>query len=244
MFSGSERWFQYCSSILTLTHCSIALDEVSVRANLALENKQAMMLLNLSSNQGDHAAEVEDEYEELCKKVDKVTLKLFFSLVDNGEAGIQEKAFDLVRRLHFEKSYDLAIKAADMRGLTKLSDRVDDAKEERFYDDENSVGEPSTNESINYTPTDHPPVQGRKVSPISSTKRKERDEKEEVDSENDMPERQLVPRRRANPFAKKLKESPPKSIMDSPLLKKPTLSRMSTFSAESRQKSKLTKHFL
>jgi hypothetical protein len=206
-----------------------------------------MIELNVSSNQGDYAAEVEDEYEELCKKVDKVTLKLFFSLVDNGEPGIQENAFDLVRRLHFEKSYDLAVKAADMRGLTKLSDRILDSKEERFDDvddDEDPVGEPSSNESINYTPTDHPPVQRRKVSPISSTKRKERDENEEVDSENDMPEPKLVPRRRANPFAKKLKESPPKSIMDSPLLKKPTLSRMSTFSAESRQKSKLTKHFL
>ncbi len=206
-----------------------------------------MIELNVSSNQGDYAAEVEDEYEELCKKVDKVTLKLFFSLVDNGEPGIQENAFDLVRRLHFEKSYDLAVKAADMRGLTKLSDRILDAKEERFDDvddDEDPVCEPSSNESINYTPTDHPPVQRRRVSPISSTKRKERDEDEEVDSENDMSEPKLVPRRRANPFAKKLKESPPKSIMDSPLLKKPTLSRMSTFSAESRQKSKLTKHFL
>ena len=122
-------------------NCSIALDEVCVRANLALENKQFMNDLDFSLDSSENAEDVEKEYSDMCIKADKVTLKLLFSLLDSDEGGFMERAFDITRRLHHEKSYDLAIKAADLRGLMKLSDRILDAKEDRFNEEDDDGDE-------------------------------------------------------------------------------------------------------
>jgi chromosome transmission fidelity protein 4 len=61
---------------------------------------------------------------------DKVTLKMFASIV---EAGKLERALDLVERLHLEKSYDLAMTIADQH--RKLVDRIEEVKDRRFGSD-------------------------------------------------------------------------------------------------------------
>ena len=95
------------------------LEEVSVRSNLALAQKQ------ICNDTED--ANFEQEYTTMCAQVDKVTLKLFASTLDAGKV---ERALDLVDRLHLEKSYDLAIRLADHN--RKLVDFIYDAKERKF----------------------------------------------------------------------------------------------------------------
>lgn len=60
---------------------------------------------------------------------DKVTLKLFASVV---QAGKVERGFDLVQRLHSEKAMDLAIQMADRVGHRKLSDRIEEVKLQKY----------------------------------------------------------------------------------------------------------------
>lgn len=223
-----------------------------MRANLALENKQFFNDFAISVDNTIDAQEVENEYTRLCVQVDKVSLKLYFTLIENG---LSERALDVVKRLHNEKSMDVAITAADQKGLSKLSDNIIDLKEERFnqdFDEDNDQysddEEDSVDSRFENTPVEQNTANTRRVSP-ESTKRKVRsgdfgNEDSDLDEDDVSQEKPTIRSRRLNPFAKKLKESPPKAIMDSPQLKKPTLSRMSTFSAQSRQKSKLTKHFL
>ncbi len=217
-----------------------------MRANLALENKQFVNDMNATFDNTENAEDVEREYSDMCVKADKVTLKLLFSLLGSEEGGFMERALDVTKRLHHEKSFDLAMKAADLRGLTKLSDQILDAKENRFNDDfdesdEESVDDKSLDESMGNG--SEMPTATRRVSPVSSSKRKEREEDLEQ-SGDEVPSPKPVSRRRLNPFARKHKESPPKTLLNSPVAKKPTLSRMSTFSAQSRQKSKISKHLL
>ncbi len=60
---------------------------------------------------------------------DKVTLKLFASVV---QAGKVERGFDLIQRLHSEKAMDLAIQMADRVGHRKLSDRIEEVKLQKY----------------------------------------------------------------------------------------------------------------
>lgn len=219
------------------------MDEICVRANLALENKKFLQDLEVSANP-TVADELDDEYNQACAKVDKVTLKLYFTHLQNGKL---ENAYDLAQRLHLEKSFEIAMEAADRSGYSRLSDRIHDVREHRFpildvsededhFDDGQSIIDISTTE---------PNVNGRRISPISTSRTKRKDTEEDNDDmEESSPESSTNGNRRINPFAKKLKESPPKTMVESPVPKKPALSRMSTFSAESRQKSKFAKHFL
>ena len=217
------------------------MDEVYVRASLALENKKFVNEFELSTDATADAGELEQEYDAMCIEIDKVTLKLFFTLVQGGKL---ECAYDLSQRLHNEKSFNVAITAADRCGQQKLSDRIHDLMEERFREDLVEEEDVSDDESLamDNAPTEETVVHLRRVSPNAVTKRKEREE--DVEASSEVPEPANKVRRRLNPFAKTHKESPPKAMMESPQAKKPTLSRMSTFSAESRQKSKLAKHFL
>ena len=269
--------YRSVNSHINVSSCllySIIMDEVCVRANLALENKKFVQDLELSANPGIED-ELEDEYTQACVQVDKVTIKLLFNLMKEEKL---ENAYDLAQRLHLVESLIVASKGADRVGQTRLSDRIHELREMRF-----PVGNEDDDDEQQYdqTPQERSSLSSKNVSPDTDTarfsKRREREEdhaesdvdtldeperepvkvrrrlnrdREEDLAESDVdtldePEREPVKvRRRLNPFAKKHKESPPKEMMESPRPKQPTLSRMSTFTAESRQKSKLAKHFL
>lgn len=230
---------------------SIIMDEICVRANLALENKKFVQDLELSANPGIED-ELEDEYTQACVQVDKVTLKLLFNLMKEEKL---ENAYDLAQRLHLEKSLEVASKGADRVGQTRLSDRIHDLREMRFPVTNEPEDRPEFDDDDEQqhdeTPQERVSLNSRRVSPNTDTarfsKRREREEdlaESDVDTLDEPEPEPVTARRRLNPFAKKHKESPPKEMMESPRPKHPTLSRMSTFTAESRQKSKLAKHFL
>ena len=102
----------------------LPLEELSVRADVALRQKKAMQLVEVGDGDDE---EFNREYRTLSAQVDKVTLKMFAATV---EAGKLERALDLVHRFHLEKSYDLAMTIADAH--RRLVDMIDDAKERRF----------------------------------------------------------------------------------------------------------------
>jgi hypothetical protein len=103
---------------------SNALEELSVRADIALGQKKAIHDITTG---GEIDEEFEREYNSLSAQVDKVTLKMFAATV---EAGKLERALDLVERLHLEKSFDLAMAIADNH--RKLVDLIEDAKDRKF----------------------------------------------------------------------------------------------------------------
>jgi len=108
-----------------------ALEELSVRSNIALSQKKFVCEIECDAD------ELEDEYVTLCAKVDKVTLTLFSGMVDAGKL---ENAFDLISRLHSEKSYEIAIRIADRQH--KLADEIEKVKESKFpVEDNNSCDE-------------------------------------------------------------------------------------------------------
>ena len=137
-------------------------------------------------------------------------------------------------------------KLTEIRSLKR-----DDVEEEddHFDEDEQSI----RSDDGGRTEESRVNMNARRVSPPSlGHKRKEREMNQEEDgySDNDesiMEDEQPQPtpkvRRKLNPFAKLRKESPDKA-MDSPAVKAPKLSRMSTFSAQSREKIKSSKTFL
>jgi chromosome transmission fidelity protein 4 len=116
-----------------------AVEELSVRALVTLHQRKAVQqALHPGSGGGsgeEAAGEDEDfakEYHALSAQVDKVTLKFFASLI---EADKQERALDLVERLHLERSFDLAMKIAGRH--SKLVDRIEEARDRKFpVDDE------------------------------------------------------------------------------------------------------------
>eukprot|EP00584_Thalassiosira_punctigera_P002193 CAMPEP_0172533418 /NCGR_PEP_ID=MMETSP1067-20121228/6134_1 /TAXON_ID=265564 ORGANISM="Thalassiosira punctigera, Strain Tpunct2005C2" /NCGR_SAMPLE_ID=MMETSP1067 /ASSEMBLY_ACC=CAM_ASM_000444 /LENGTH=1269 /DNA_ID=CAMNT_0013318063 /DNA_START=140 /DNA_END=3949 /DNA_ORIENTATION=+ len=113
---------------MSLTGKSGPLEEGSVRATFALH--QEKVLDNYLVSQGEaNEDEIEEEYAQKCNQVDKVTLKLFGSVVQSGKV---ERGYDLVQRLHSEKSYDIAIQMADRIGHRKLSDRIDELRLRKF----------------------------------------------------------------------------------------------------------------
>lgn len=65
-------------------------------------------------------------------KQDKVTLKLFAGMMDEGKV---ERALDFVDRLHLPKSYEIAARMAEHN--RKVADLIEDAKYKNFPDEEN-----------------------------------------------------------------------------------------------------------
>merc|ERR1711935_761767 len=100
------------------------LEELSVRSNLALSQKRALEI-----------GEYEEEHIGLCAQVDKVTLKLFAGMMEEGKV---ERALDLVDRLHLPKSYDIAARMSEHN--SKIADLIEDAKYKNFdYEENDSV---------------------------------------------------------------------------------------------------------
>ena len=112
----------------SLTAKSGAWEETSNRAIFAL-NQDKVLDDYLVSTGDAYEDEVEAEYEQKCAQVDKVTMKLFNTVV---QAGKVERAFDLVKRLHSEKVLDVAITWADRQGQRKLSDRIEEYKLQKY----------------------------------------------------------------------------------------------------------------
>jgi chromosome transmission fidelity protein 4 len=240
-----------------------ALEDIQVRADLSLKQKK---FVNDSIAPDDE--ELMNEYDAMCAQVDKVTLKLLFDIL---KAGKVERALDLVERLHLEKSFEIAIKASDRLNFLKLSDRIEATRDARFppeqfddeeeemddgvdrryfaqrpintdrYEDDRDVDEESVQSSTAITPD---------VNRRGGVKRNREefhsDIEEEEEEEEEQPE-QRPAKRKINPFAKKKMESPGKGQLSSPLRSpsaKPKLSRNSTFSAQSRAKTKGQKRIL
>lgn len=135
------------------------LEELSVRSNIALSQKNFVRELDCDSD------ELEAEYVALSAQVDKVTLRLFSGMVDAGKL---ESAFDLVGRLHSEKSYDIAIRLADRQ--YKLADEVEKIKKFKFPDDDNDYDEDHTRNNFRSSDkfADHSEdIQSKQISPDS-----------------------------------------------------------------------------
>ena len=105
------------------------------------------------------------EYLALSAQVDKVTLKLFATMV---EAGKVERALDLVSRLHLEKSFDLAMTIADHQRT--LVDLIQNCKDQRFDGGSDGIAnEEDGNDDWSLGNTRLPISAAQKVSPESAT---------------------------------------------------------------------------
>ena len=183
------------------------------------------------------------------------------------QAGKVERGLDLVQRLHLEQSYDIAIQAADRVGHRKLSDRIEEAKLQKFPPSEEMFDDNASMESDFYETRcvdEEPEIMTRqqrlemsqRISPEDVHTPQARRSRDNVEVERgqttdeESPPRESMKRtfdeaatvssnKRANPFAKKRMTSP-----STPLMKamaspsKLALSRQSTFSTKSRQKQR------
>lgn len=104
------------------------LEEASIRAVFALNQERVLDDYLVSLGEASEE-DIEEEYIQKCTQVDRVTLKLFTSFVKSGKV---ERGFDLSQRLHNEKSFDIAINMADRAGHRKLSDRIEEVKNQRY----------------------------------------------------------------------------------------------------------------
>jgi chromosome transmission fidelity protein 4 len=192
---------------------------------------------------------------------DKVTLKLFITIATTGKL---EMALDLVDRLHLEKSFDIAMTVADRLNHRNLSDRIDEKKELRFKVDDSLDDGVETgyqapfNESPadGYVDEDEEMAPRRRITPDSNQSRKAKhadvfdDGETEQWSRPEKKSRHATEAKRSlvkpmNPFAKKRLESPARpSVSPAKSPSKLALSRSSTFSAQSREKSKVSKRLL
>ena len=94
-----------------------------------------------------------------------MTLRLYSGLVDAGKL---ESAFDLVSRLHSEKSYDIAIRLADRQ--YKLADEVEKMKKYKFPNEDDHYDDDYTSDDFQNSNTVISHSQGipsKQVSPDS-----------------------------------------------------------------------------
>ena len=132
------------------------LEEASIRAVFALNQERVLDDYLVSLGEASEE-DIEEEYIQKCTQVvsgvtarstrvcfswmkgahlnpflllqDRVTLKLFTNFIKSGKV---ERGFDLSQRLHNEKSFDIAINMADRAGHRKLSDRIEEVKNQRY----------------------------------------------------------------------------------------------------------------
>jgi hypothetical protein len=183
---------------------------------------------------------------------DKVTLKLFEAAL---RAGKVERALDLMERLHSELALDLAMKFADRANHSRLADRIEQKKAQKFPLEEEQFETPEEDfdDAQNYLPSQdqsdfHDDPAHQRITPPSAriSKRSFDDLSPTSDDENDEAPKKV--RKRMNPFAKKRLESPakPSNLPQSPgrSPNKIELSRKSSFSAQSREQTKGTRNIM
>ncbi|GKY95432.1 hypothetical protein MPSEU_000504700 [Mayamaea pseudoterrestris] len=139
-----------------------ALEELSVRADMAFNQKKLVHMLL-----GDEDEETETEMRTISAQLDKVTLKMFASMV---EAGKLERALDLVDRLHMEKSFDLGMKIADRHH--KLVDLIEEAKERRFGRDDHDQDDQELSDNDPFGETRGQSLDRQRVTPDAISDRK------------------------------------------------------------------------
>eukprot|EP00977_Amphora_coffeiformis_P004373 scaffold935_cov155-Amphora_coffeaeformis.AAC.1 len=133
---------------LTQTH---AVEELSIRAAISLHQRKVVQQITFPGQpQDEEDEEFAKEYCTLSAQVDKVTLKLFASLV---EAGKLERAFDLMERLHLERSFEVAMKIADRH--RKLVDKIEEVRDLKFPLEEEDEDEQEGD--LEYDATNSPP---------------------------------------------------------------------------------------
>ena len=208
------------------------MEEVAVRAKLALEHKNFVDDFKTNYCSVDEEA-LEAEYDEVCAQVDKITLKLFFKMLESSRL---EAALDLVHRLHLEKSFEIAMESADRSRHPKLSDKIYAIKEDRFNQNEEDASD--IDDADSYMGSVQTFTNDQKFSPVQISP----EGISNAHHQEKSPGKQKK-RKRTNPFATVSKISPGKTFVKSPT-RKPKLSRMSTFSAESRRVSKASKEIL
>ena len=182
-----------------------------------------------------------------------MTLKLFFNAVKSGKVEI---ALDLIERLHSEKSYDIAINAAEQCNRIQLSDEIAALKDIKFSIVDEEFDEMSTQDDYQSENEFQSMTQSvsRNVSPdekernLETNKRSREPELEEDSNRKIFPTKKML--KVKNPFAKRKMESPlrpspkKKSSGNSEGKSQTSLSRLSTFGAQARQEVKKGKTIL
>ena len=74
-----------------------------------------------------------EEYVSLLTEVDKVTLKLLYNKICDGQL---DAALGLAQRLHMEDTFEVAIKMADRHRQNKLASLIEDEKLRRYPEEE------------------------------------------------------------------------------------------------------------
>ena len=87
-----------------------------------------------------NAQEVESEFSTMCAWINKVTHKLLLPIV---VAGSFECVFNLIYRLHLEKSFDTALTVSILLKLKQSSDRILILKKNRFNLPDDDFGDDS-----------------------------------------------------------------------------------------------------
>ncbi len=218
-------------------------EEASVRANIALDQRKLYDDVLVSEGKMD-AEDIEEEYDVMCRQVDKITLKLFNTFVTARKV---ERALDLANRFHIEKTFDIAVMAADRMNLGRLCEKLEEMKNQKFppldadFGDEGSY-DSGMDERRSDSFDDKPKITSRqqlaemqRISPDAlHTPQKGRSGHS---TDEDSPPAESLKRkfdddnfnkstkRRANPFAKKRFESPAKGIMKFASPSRPTLSK-------------------
>jgi len=229
---------------------SSAAEEIHLRATCAMQAKLAT------------TDDYEAEYAHLAEELDKVTLKLLHSALESSN---QYHALDICQRLRTEKGLDVAKPLCEQFGFSKLCRAVENLRDELFPeeddDDDGLIDEHTTRTSsskVSLTP-DGSVYEGLGRGPI---KRSRADDGSVGDNstvltmqemlEDEVHQPSKIRKGPTNPFAKKHLSSPVKKSSRPALLLSPAgtskstpkLSRLSTFSARSRENVKKNKHFI
>lgn len=220
-----------------------------MRAKLALNQKKFMV--NHIRSLGYDVTELEEEFNGLCAQVDKVTLKLFMATVETGKV---ERSLDLVERLHLEKSFEIAITISERMNQRSLSDKIEEIRDRCFavYDEDDEAEDDEAFETDALFPDsqhcDHatetkptPKRSSRNISPESQIIPRNKRLIDEVHQEE-----VTVRRAKVNPFAKARIASPARPSL-SPRKESPArigISRLSSFSARSRETTKINKKLI
>ena len=225
-----------------------AEEETSVRANIALDQRKLYDDALVAEGVVD-AGDIEEEYDMMCRNVDKITLKLFNTFVSARKV---ERALDLANRFHTEKTFDVAIMAADRMNLGRLCEKLEEIKNQKFpplEEEEDDFGDEGSyasdvDEQRNDYYEEEPRITSRhrqqlremqSISPDAvhtpTKSRTGNSTDEETPPENlkrkfNGGETTKSTRRRVNPFAKKRFESPAKGMMNLPMSPaRPTLTK-------------------
>lgn len=233
----------------TSFHNSSGMEEIHLRASCAMSAKLGT------------TDDYEAEYTHLAEQLDKVTLKLLHSALESSD---QHRALDICQRLRTGQGLEVAYTLCEQLGYVKLCRAVENLRDDMFPEEEEEDGEDDGTQSglvdehsttVSLTP-EGSVYEGLGRSPVKRSRVDDSDDGDNstvatVQDVTDKVPRSKIRKGPTNPFAKKNLSSPVKksskpNLLLSPGLNKstPKLSRLSTFSARSRENVKKNKHFI